>query len=291
MPPRMIVLAIVALWLFAIGWMFQRDLWPHLRPGEPPPYIIDLADEARQQALPIRWVILHGDAKIGDVQTVVRYRSEDDTFDMQSKIGRIDLGRMGPVEISATGLISNYRVTRAGDLREMHIEGTISLQGLQVALDAKLNLDGKIEEKMFIPTGQIEFASQREPLPLEPVEISTRGSLLNPLHPVNRIAGLRPGQHWRLPLVDPLTDSLETMVKKNPVLQILAQRAPRARTLEAEVLDQPKSLQWGQHEVLCLVIEYRQDETVARTWVRESDGLVLRQEASIRGEKLVLERE
>jgi hypothetical protein len=291
MPPRMIVVAILALWLFAIGWMFQRDLWPQLRPGDPPPYTIDLVDEARQHALPIHWLIFHGDSKIGDVQTVVSYRSVDDTFDMQSKVARIDLGRIGPLQISATGLASTYRVTRAGALREMLIEGILSLQGVGVAVDAKLNIDGKIDGNRFAPVGTIELANHKENLQLEPVEVSARGSILNPLHPVNRITGLRPGQHWRLPLVDPLTDSVEAMVQKNPALQVLAQRAPRARILAAEVADESKPLHWEQRDVPCLVIEYRQDDFLARTWVRQSDGLVLRQEASIWGEKVVLERE
>jgi len=241
--------------------------------------------------LPIRWVILHGDSKIGDVQTTIRYHTADDTFDMQSKIAKIDLGRIGLLQISATGLASTYRVTRSGELREMFIEGVLALEGARMAVSAGLNLSGKVEQGHFVPSGEVEFAGSKQVLPLEPVAISTRGSILNPLHPVNRIAGLRPGQHWRVPLVDPLADSLEAMVQKNPALQFLAQRSPRAKILQAEVLGEPMTLHWEQRDVPCLVIEYRQDDFLARTWVRQSDGLVLRQEASIWGEKVVLERE
>src|SRR5262249_60569882 len=46
-------------------------------------------------------------------------------------------------------------------------------------------------------------------LDLAPVDMSTAyGSLLVPLHPVNRIQGLRPGRRWRQPVLDPLAGSL-----------------------------------------------------------------------------------
>ena len=41
----------------------------------------------------------------------------------------------------------------------------------------------------------------------------------------------------------------------------------------------------------CWVIEYRRAEPVARTWVRATDGKVLKQEAFEKGETLSFERE
>jgi hypothetical protein len=295
MPPRLIVVAILIFWIAATAWLFQRDLWPNLRPDEPPPYTIDLADEARQQALPIHWNVLHGEKKIGQVQTSVSYRPADDTFDMQGRIGHLDLGRVGLLQISANRLASTYTVTRTGELRELLIEGTLAVQTaalLSAALiDARVRLEGKVEKGYFIPYGEVEVGNHKEELQLEPVEVSSRGSILNPLHPVNRIVNLRPGQHWRTPLVDPLADSLSTMVRKNPALEMLVRRAPGARELRAEVLAEPVTMRWEQREVPCLVIEYRRDDFLAHTWVRASDGLVLRQEASVWGERIVLERE
>jgi hypothetical protein len=43
--------------------------------------------------------------------------------------------------------------------------------------------------------------------------------------------------------------------------------------------------------VPCRIIEYSGDEASGRTWVRESDGLVLQQEITIDGKNLILERE
>jgi hypothetical protein len=38
------------------------------------------------------------------------------------------------------------------------------------------------------------------------------------------------------------------------------------------------------------VIDYRAGDLTARTWVRQSDGLVLQQEAMFLGDRLVLKR-
>ena len=48
MPARPLLLAILFFWVATTGWLFYKELWPHLRSGQPPPYTIDLADEARR---------------------------------------------------------------------------------------------------------------------------------------------------------------------------------------------------------------------------------------------------
>ena len=59
----------------------------------------------------------------------------------------------------------------------------------------------------------------------------------------------------------------------------------------AEVGGTPQPLEWQKQSVPCWVIEYRRAEPFARTWVRVSDGKVLRQEAFEKGETLRFERE
>ena len=65
--------------------------------------------------------------------------------------------------------------------------------------------------------------------------------------------------------------------------------------LDAAVQSATEMIDWDRGEVECLVIEYHADwhgeEFTARTWVRQSDGIVLRQEAVFQGQILVLERE
>jgi hypothetical protein len=295
MPPRPIVLAIVLFWTAMSSWLFYRDIWPSLRPGDPPPYVIDLADEARRQVLRLHWFIYRGDKKIGQAQTWVVYDETSDTFELHSDIPRIELAGIGPLRVEASRLEGMYRVTRDGDLREVKAELFLNVLGLGLLgredAQAKVQLAGTVKNGTFSPQGSISWNGQEEALPLEPVPISGRGTVLNPLHPIGRIGGLRPGQHWRTPVVDPLSDSIRAMIRKNPALETFVSRDPGLRMLEAEVLTGTHKIRWHDEDVTCLVVEYRDQDLTAKIFVRESDGTVLRQVAGIWGEQLVLERD
>lgn len=293
MPPRPVILAIVAFWLATSVWLFQRELWPRLRPGEPPPYTIDLVDEARNSS-PIRWAVYRGDEKIGKASTSVSYDETDDTFKLHGVMEQLELYRSrfpgGPV-VKVQKVASMYRVSREGELREIVVDlaGSAELLGGFERFDLLAHVAGRVEERRFAPHGYVEWPGGKKELKADPVAVSTYGSVLNPLHPVNRILGLRPGQQWRMPLVDPLADALAAVVA-DTVAAKLPGLSSGPRFLDA-VVSGPQDLAWGGQEVSCLVIEYKGDsEVTARTWVRVSDGLVLRQEAR-QGDLLVLQRD
>jgi len=56
-------------------------------------------------------------------------------------------------------------------------------------------------------------------------------------------------------------------------------------------LQETRPLTYNGNEHACLVIEFRGENMTAHTWVRAGDGLVLRQDATVWGDSLVLERE
>lgn len=290
MPPRLVIVAIVIFWLAASAWLFQREIWPRLRTGEPPPFTIELADEAIRSAPRIGWRVFRGTKRLGTVQTWTRYHAEDDTFELHSQIpGAFELGTIGPLLVQASRASSMYRISRDGSLKAIVTEGILTVPGLNV--EVRLSLQGSVDGNLFIPRGRVAFGDQVEVLELPSVPVSRQGSVLNPMHPVNRIRGLRKGQYWQVPLVDPLRDSLLAMLRKNPAAQIVLPKETHSRLLRAEVLPQSRSIIWWGDEVMCLVVEYQSDDLAARTFVRESDGLVLRQEATSWGDTLVMERE
>lgn len=287
MPPRYLSLAILGFWLATTGWLVYRDLWPRLRPGDPPPFSIDLADEAQHFALPTRWTIYRQDGqsdkqeRLGRLRTWVEYRASDDTFGLHSEMERVRLA----LGLEVARLSSSYHVDRDGRLREMYAHLTASLDGIEVIQG---QLEGQVQGQFFHATcrsekGILDRILGKQEVKLTPVPVSASGTILNPLHPVNRIGSLQPGMQWRMPLVDPLTDALAATFPGTH---------PGPRFLDAQVLPEPKNLTWHGREVACLVIEYSQgNELSARTWVRQSDGLVLRQEANLQSEKLILQRE
>src|SRR5207302_890211 len=103
------------------------------------------------------------------------------------------------------------------------------------------------------------IGQSQEPLELPDVPVSRQGSILNPLHPVNRISGLRLGQHWQMPLVDPLRDSLLSLLRKEPVAGLLLEKTPQTQVLRAEVQSRYRYLTWDDVPVSCLVIDYESD--------------------------------
>src|SRR5438876_6634607 len=105
MPSSWKLWTILLFWLATTFWLIQRDVWPRLRTGEPPPYTIDLADEALKSAPRISWKIFRGAKNIGFLNTWVAYRPQDDTFELHSEIPQqgpdknIQLGSLGPFTI------------------------------------------------------------------------------------------------------------------------------------------------------------------------------------------------
>src|SRR5438067_2473565 len=83
MPHRSIVAAIVLAWLFANGWLFYRQVWPHWRSGDPPPYSIDLAEELSKAT--VNWDIWRNEDKIGSARSEV-VRQPDHTYHLSTTL-------------------------------------------------------------------------------------------------------------------------------------------------------------------------------------------------------------
>jgi hypothetical protein len=283
----------MAFWVTMTGWLFYSDLWPRLQPGEPPPFTIDLADEASANVQKTYWTLFKDGVESGSVETWVVYHDEDDTFEIP---GILKLRLIAaPGKEPDLRIESRYRVTREGELRELAADAHMPLLGVAA------HLDGKVQDKWFTPHFQLTGPGFEFKPDLKPVTVSHRGSVFNPRQPVNKLRGLRPGQRWRMPMVDPVTDTLTVAAAQAvpgiklpdlPVLQAEVlpnlQVLPRLELKPVERTAAPSPRRSG---VPCLVIQYTSDEINARTWVRESDGLVLRQEVTQHGDTWILDRD
>jgi hypothetical protein len=275
MPARHQVLIIIAFWVATSAWLWQRDLWPRLASHQPPPSI-DLADEAH--ALPIRWTVYQGERRAGYAMTGVRYHEEDDTFSLESTFKfwtRRELSGNPDRMVQ-----SSCRVTRDGDIRAVSALVEADLWVGKV----KGQIHGTAQNNRLTSHVQISCGSRSVEADLAPVALARRGGLLNPLLPVNRLTGLKRGMRWRVPMLDPIAEALLAYVREQP---------PATKFLEAHVLDAGEELEWRPKRppVSCLVIDYTGDDTFGRTWVRENDGLVLLEDMTHAGERLVLRRD
>jgi hypothetical protein len=344
------------------AWMFSRDIWPDLQPGQPPPYTIDLVDEAglqrpvkggkeeypnevrwrviqeggpptsassqarmalgaaqllchpleavRRTNVPLAFSLIAGDATIDPfridpfiARTWVQYAETEDVFNFGFMIvprtapgqqaARLDFDR-----VKLRTLQSVYRINRAGHLLRMRVDLTFDVEfpGLARIPNVAINLEGQVHEDLFHPKVTARAPGLDLTLPFDPVPVSHSGSVLNPLHPVNRIKGLRPGQTWRMPMIDPLAESLSLsrrLLGRGEVRFLNGHVLPHPQmlVLDKEVRGQGGKAQVVQQGIPCLVIEYDDEETRPRTWVQVNTGLVLRQEVTQLGRRLALERD
>ena len=293
MPPRWLSLLIVLFWLATTGWLIYHDVWPLLLPGQAPPYTIALADEVQTQQVHVRWAASYNDRPYLRLETWVEHDPADDTFTLQAQARPLPVSskESGDDADPFGGLVrlrrstSTYRVARNGDLRSVSVEFAVEAHAGGLLVPGEGSLQGEVKEGKFY--SRLRVASPLLPgrdieKELEPVAVSTHGSVLSPLHPVSRITGLRPGQTWRLPLVDPIKDALTALAAGQPGPEIV---------LTAHVLEKTETQTWDGRPVECLVIEYQGDDVTARTWVEVGSGYVIRQESERAGERLALQRE
>src|SRR6516165_6140897 len=144
MPPRMITLGIIAAWLVMSAWLLCRDLWPRLRPGEPPAYTISLSDEAPLRGAPSRWKFTKNGQHLYMVEGRIIYReqgderADDDTFEMRALVrAKQQPGHKAPVR----RLHSMMRVTRDGELRAINSRLHMVALGAEIVID----IDGATE--------------------------------------------------------------------------------------------------------------------------------------------------
>jgi hypothetical protein len=276
MPSRFITILILLFWASSTGWFFHAEFWPRFRGGEPPLFTIDLADEARRQSPAINWDILRDGKTIGRVSTSIRYRDDDDSFELTGTVHELELGKGNALQVSR--MTNAYRVTREGKLLSISTEAALRV-GMGVEL--KVYLDGAVVGNAFRSKLTLESPLGNRTIDLAPVAMTSQGSALNPLHPVDRIHGLSLGRSWRIAIVDPVHDALANLV-------------PGGQTgvsyVQARVLPEYGKLTWEDKEERCFVIEYSGENVEARTWVLARDGTVLRQEARFHDEELILVR-
>lgn len=312
MPPRWLSASIVVFWLAATGWLFWHDLWPNWSPGEPPKFHIDLVEEVQnKERLRTAWNVFRqrSDEKPRDLfraYTWVDYQPQEDIFtlhaELTAKSPREDETEANTLRLlskfKVQSLTSEYRVSRSGQLRELRSKVSLrsSLQsptrwkGIANPIEKKAT-----EETQFVVWGEVRgeqfFAHCRAgvslkpkllELDLPPTPVSRTASVLLPLHPVNRIHGLRLGQRWRQPLVDPFRASFGP----------LAGDAGGIHYINAHVLPEPQTLTQDDDETICLVIEYEEDgEIVGRTWVEQDSERVEQQEAVVLGDRWFMKRD
>ncbi len=276
MPPRIIIVAILAFWLTMTGFLIHREVLPMMLADVSPNFQPDLTDEIGSPL--VGWTVLRDSERIGSGTSKV-HANDDGKFEFRSTF-HFDNLSIGPAHIR---LMENmYRVTEDGKLLAVSTRVAVNIGKQRHAFgepDLTFGLHGEVNDGIFEPSITFNGVDQK----LDKIDMPNQGSVVNPMHLVNRLRGLSVGQMWKINMIDPfrgLTDKFVGDFGKGAKIPALL----------AEV--KADALTWNKKEVACLVIEYREPgkEVSARTWVRRADGLVLQQEASHLGFEMILQR-
>lgn len=307
MPSRLGIVLIILFWLGTTSLLFYREVVPRYFSDGPPPFRIDLADEATQ-AVPAIWTITRNDKSIGTISTYMKYVEVDDTFWFHSDYRSLELN-FQQMSIKLPVVDNSIRVSRAGELREQTLFGNLELHigGIWIA-SAVIDLQAKVRDDQLV--GTVKFDTSIVPAiveDLEPVPV-IKGQVLNPLMPVGRLQDVRPGRRWVIRETNPLQDSIAILVKQTAQQAKLPSTlignlgsSSTGRELIAEVRSRPENLVRKSlsadsaidtmDSYPCWVIDYRAENFSATTWVHIKDGRVLRQEATGFGDTIRFERE
>jgi len=298
MPPRWVTFAILVFWLGMTSWFCYREIWPYYRPGQPPPISFGLTDEVGGNAA--LWDVYSDDKFVGTGKSEVQRRSNR-TYELSSELKflyfdihvqaskipfigfLVDTAKIPKITLEVNKLTNHFRVTSDGDLLGMggKTVATFRMDKLD-PLQFNVEFHGRVEDNMLtlhLSSDQPAFKSMLEALP-PPEPMRVDHNVLNTMHLLDRLPGLRDGQQWSIPLINP-TGMLPGVGQEMSV--------PR---LEASVV--VGELTWNGDPTPCWKIEYRQPggvEAVAATWVRRSDALVVRQEASYAKTHLIFQRQ
>lgn len=293
MPSRPVCLGIILFWLGFNGWLFIHDLWPRLQPGQPPPYTIDLVEETRTRRPHIDWNVEHEGHRVFRARTWVAH-PEHDVFELIADFTAANASAPPIHGIRVKRMSSTYRVNTAGDLLGMSVE----IEGQPAVADLlrliypaarkilsrgfTLSIEGTVENGRLTPHAALHSPLDRYERDLPTVTIPAGGSVLLPLHPVNRIQGISLGQTWTIRVFDPIAD----------LLGALTGEAGELRLLRARVRPQAERFSHGRRQnVECLIIDYEGDNLKASTWVAKERGLVLCQEATLDNQRWVMYRD
>ena len=189
---------------------------------------------------------------------------------------------IGKLLIAARYYEDRIRVSRDGELRSMQTTLDLRIQvsaNHEMAVHTELSAEvrgGKLNRRFHLSApGWGDF----DP-PLESGE-PLHGNVLNPLNPIHRLQGIRPGQRWRQSLIAPQEEIIRAALTKLPGAgpAVVAFGAAEPRYLDA-IVRRARSFSKqivARSNASSSTIAANGMESSSRleTWIRRDDGLVM----------------
>ena len=272
MPPRSACIGLLLFWAVASVGLITRDILPELLIG-PPPDLRSVASADRSGG-PTRWLIL-----VADDDAYRSFRSAGQAVTEAKGDADGNLRLVGHAWFDSGKMLRGTAYASPDDVRvEMDNDCEIDASGNLKTFQAVVRTEGAESPLLRVDGVYRDHAIEvkaRGPLPLLnftrlfPYEPKTM--IQNALGPIDRLPGLAVGQRWDARVVSPLTGKIDVV--------------------RVEVLRKGEIF-WDRGTVGVFEVVHKLPPALsARTWVRRSDGLVLRQEVPFPLVKLILERQ
>ncbi|MFO0948432.1 MAG: hypothetical protein U1D30_21340 [Planctomycetota bacterium] len=284
MPSRSVQAFILIFWIAMTAWLLEREILPRMGFGELT-YKAVLADRA--VAEPTTWALTVNGERVGNILTLVEPR-EDGSHQLTARanvdgaiFGKLD-ERVSPG--SAPSQVSrspfpNFRVnsdifvSAQGRLKRFNVQ--LGIEGANVTI----HLEGVVRDNALeLKASDLPILTGETTIPIQ-----AEAMVFDQFGPLDRIPGLSVGKLWTTRAINPLAAAIAPS-------GWLGGAASALEVVRHEVTG-VEPLAWKGKAYPCFVVEHRQDRTTAHSWVRCSDGRVLRQEVPIGGVNLTLEQD
>jgi hypothetical protein len=290
MPPRLFVAVVVAGWLATIGWLAHDKWLPWLRPSDEPAFRVELADEVAPEYA--SWTVHRNGKKAGSAETKVTPH-KDGSFELSSRLRDTDFN-VSFFQIKLPTFATTRTVRRDGELVNMTCKAVLVVRSLGPDVRIETEVRGHVEGDLLVGDCEYDYGAGKMTAPLEPIKLVSKNAF-SPLQPLQKYPALRPGQTWRASNVDPVSDALhgamERVVAGLTGTKVTLPAVKRPTEFLARVQPDMEEITHKEKTYTCRVILFEAEGVKARTWVDFRDGRVIRQEATMFGDMMVLQRE
>ena len=272
MPPRLISVMIVMLFIVANTSLFYTEILPRIRSGLPPSFNVDLADEAGNLRPVVNWKVLVRGEEFLKLRTgVTLVDNQEDEFWLWAEYSQPTNAGLKPArDFLGLKLMRNeFRVHRDGDMLGLQAKVQIeSLRGSDFPLT--LEISGEVSNGLLRPEVKVDSRLGERTFKLESMDVPVSGSVFQPFLPVHRILGLYPGRTWKQPFFDPLSLAFSSGVAQGGLDQGTGSVIAKVRNDIVDVM-------WGGKKIPCIIIDYTGSDLESTVWVGVQNGMVIRQ--------------
>ncbi|PHX64105.1 MAG: hypothetical protein CK551_02620 [Planctomycetaceae bacterium] len=272
MPPRLISVMIVMLFIVVNTSLFYTEILPRIRSGLPPSFNVDLADEAGNLRPVVNWKVLVRGEEFLKLRTgVTLVDNQEDEFWLWAEYSQPTNAGLKPArDFLGLKLMRNeFRVHRDGDMLGLQAKVQIeSLRGVDFPLT--LEISGEVSNGLLRPEVKVDSRLGERTFKLESMDVPVSGAVFQPFLPVHRILGLYPGRTWKQPFFDPLSLAFSSGVAQGGLDQGTGSVIAKVRNDIVDVM-------WGGKKIPCIIIDYTGSDLESTVWVGVQNGMVIRQ--------------